>query len=254
MAATSNQEVSNEEGKVRINKFLSEAGVCSRREADRLISQGQVIVNGEVAPVGLKVSAKDTIIIGNKTVSGIEKPVLLAFNKPRGIVCTFEKKEARNIIDYINYPIRITYAGRLDKDSEGLIIMTNQGELVNNLMRAKNEHEKEYIVTVDKPVTADFIKKMSQGIWLDELAVQTRKCRVEKVSSHQFRIVLTQGINRQIRRMCRSLNYHVRKLVRVRIMNIQLNHLEIGKYRELSRVEIHKLYKLLNMEVPQNLI
>ena len=234
--------------KIRLNKYLAEAGVCSRREADRLIEQGKVVVNGDRAAVGLKVNDSDLIEVDGKNIKGASKPVVLAFYKPRGIVCTFEKREKDNIIDYLNYPERVTYAGRLDKESEGLIIMTNQGELVNNMMRARNEHEKEYIVWVDKPVTAEFLKKMSGGIWLEELGVQTRKCRVEKVSAYRFRIVLTQGLNRQIRRMCRSLDYHVRKLVRVRIMNIKLGELEKGQYREITGVELKKLYTLLNIK------
>lgn len=239
--------------KIRLNKYLAEAGVCSRREADRLVEQGKVLVNDEIATMGIKVSDEDNIKVEGKTVGKVTKPVVLAFYKPRGIVCTFEKREKNNIIDYLNYPTRVTYAGRLDKDSEGLIIMTNQGELVNNMMRARNEHEKEYIVWVDKPVTAEFVQKMSSGMWIDELGALTRKCKVEKLGSHKFRIVLTQGLNRQIRRMCRLLDYHVRKLVRVRIMNIKLGDLEKGKYRQLTYNEIEKLYKSLNMQVPPEL-
>lgn len=235
---------------IRLNKYLSEAGVCSRREADRLIEQGMVSVNGITAVTGLKVSDDDEIYVSGKKVRHEEKPVILAFYKPKGIVCTFEKREENNIIQYLNYPTRVTYAGRLDKESEGLIIMTNQGELLNNMMRAKNEHEKEYIVTVDKPVTAEFIEKMSGGIWLPELGMQTRKCKVKKISNRQFKIILTQGLNRQIRRMCRACDYHVRKLVRVRIMNIHLGDLEKGKYRELTPEETKGLFKALNMEVP----
>lgn len=235
---------------IRLNKYLSEAGVCSRREADRLIEQGMVSVNGVTAVTGLKVSDDDEIYVSGKKVRHEEKPVILAFYKPKGIVCTFEKREKNNIIQYLNYPTRVTYAGRLDKESEGLIIMTNQGELLNNMMRAKNEHEKEYIVTVDKPVTAEFIEKMSGGIWLPELGMQTRKCKVKKISNRQFKIILTQGLNRQIRRMCRACDYHVRKLVRVRIMNIHLGDLEKGKYRELTPEEAKGLFKALNMEVP----
>ena len=240
--------------KIRLNKFLSEAGVCSRREADKLVEQGKVTVNGITAVMGLKVNEEDEIYVSGKLVGLKEKPVILAFYKPKGVVCTFEKREENNIIKYLNYPVRVTYAGRLDKESEGLIIMTNQGELLNNMMRAKNEHEKEYIVTVDKPVTAEFIEKMSGGMWLSELGMQTRKCNVTKLSTRQFKIILTQGLNRQIRRMCRACDYHVRKLVRVRIMNIQLGDLEKGKYRELSGMEIKKLYKLLNMEAPVELL
>lgn len=241
----------NMQEKVRLNKYLSEAGICSRREADRLTEQGKVVVNGVVAAMGMKVSAEDEIYVNGKNIGTKEEPVILAFYKPRGIVCTFEKQEKDNIIDYLKYPTRVTYAGRLDKESEGLMIMTNQGELVNNMMRARNEHEKEYIVYVDKPVTAEFIQKMANGIWLDELGVQTRKCKVEKIASHRFRIVLTQGLNRQIRRMCRSCDYHVRKLVRVRIMNVELGDLEKGKYRKLTLKEINRLYKSLGMSVPK---
>lgn len=240
--------------KIRLNKYLSEAGVCSRRDADKLVEQGKVTVNGEKACLGMKVCASDEVYVSGRLVGVKEKPVILAFYKPKGIVCTFEKREENNIIKYLNYPVRVTYAGRLDKESEGLIIMTNQGELLNNMMRSKNEHEKEYIVTVDKPVTAEFIEKMVGGMWLPELGVQTRKCKVKKISSRQFRIILTQGLNRQIRRMCRSCDYHVRNLVRVRIMNIQLGDLEIGRYRELSNEEIQKLYKLLKMDIPKEFL
>jgi len=235
---------------IRLNKYLSESGICSRREADRLIEQGLVTVNGVTAVQGLKVSDEDDIYVSGKKVRHEEKPVILAFYKPKGVVCTFENREENNIIKYLNYPIRVTYAGRLDKESEGLIIMTNQGELLNNMMRARNEHEKEYIVTVDKTVTSEFIEKMSGGMWLPELGIQTRKCKVTKISNRQFKIILTQGLNRQIRRMCRACGYHVRKLVRVRIMNILLGDLEKGKYRELSPGEIKGLFKSLDMEVP----
>lgn len=199
----------------------------------------------------MKVSDNDEIYVSGKRVKHEEKPVILAFYKPRGIVCTSEKREENNIIKYLNYPTRVTYAGRLDKESEGLMIMTNQGELLNNMMRAKNEHEKEYIVTVDKLVTAEFIEKMASGMWLEEIGMQTRKCKVTKISDKKFKIILTQGLNRQIRRMCRACDYHVRKLVRVRIMNIHLGDLEKGRYRELSAEEIEGLFKSLGMEVPK---
>ena len=171
--------------------------------------------------------------------------MILAFYKPRGIVCTFEKREENNIIDFIHYPVRITYAGRLDKDSEGLMLMTNQGELVNQIMRAKNEHEKEYVVTVTKPVSEEFLSKLREGIWLEELGVITRKCRAWKTADRTFKIILTQGLNRQIRRMCRACGYHVSKLVRVRIMNIKLDNLKKGQYRLLTEEEIRGLYQLL---------
>lgn len=234
-----------EEKLIRLNKFLSEAGVCSRREADRLTEAGQVVVNGVVAKLGDKVALEDIVEVRGKVVEREEEKIILAFYKPRGIVCTFEKREENNIIDYLNYPKRITYAGRLDKDSEGLIILTNQGDLIQEMMRARNEHEKEYIVTVDKPVTLAFIHKLQNGIWLEELGVQTRKCQAEILGERTFKIILTQGINRQIRRMCRSCGYHVRKLVRTRIMNIRLGDLEKGKYRHLTAEEEKQLYQML---------
>lgn len=237
-----------EETALRLNKYLSQAGICSRREADRLIASGQVQVNGETAALGDKVMPEDTVQVNGEKVTAAEEAVLLAYYKPRGIVCTFEKREPDNIIDAIQYPRRITYAGRLDKDSEGLMILTNQGDLIQEMMRARNEHEKEYIVTVDKPVTLSFLEKVKRGIWLEELGVQTRPCRAELIGERKFRIVLTQGINRQIRRMCRFGGYHVRKLVRVRIMNIQLGSLEKGKYRNLTEAEIRQLYQLAGLE------
>lgn len=235
-----------EENLVRLNKFLSEAGVCSRREADRLTEQGHVRVNGMPAQMGCKIGSEDVVEVNGKVVSREEEKIILAFYKPKGIVCTFEKREPNNIIEYLNYPKRITYAGRLDKDSEGLIVLTNQGELIQEMMRARNEHEKEYIVTVDKPVTLAFMAKLQNGIWLDDLGVQTRKCHAEIVGERTFKIILTQGLNRQIRRMCRACGYHVRKLVRTRIMNIQLGNLEKGKYRKLTDEEIKVLYEKLD--------
>ncbi len=235
-----------EDNLVRLNKFLSEAGVCSRREADRLTEQGLVVINGKPAQLGAKVTSNDVIEVNGELVQKEEEKIILAFYKPRGIVCTFEKREPDNIIDYLNYPKRITYAGRLDKESEGLIILTNQGDLIQEMMRARNEHEKEYIVTVDRPVNLAFMHKLQNGIWLDELGVQTRKCHGEILGERTFKIILTQGINRQIRRMCRACGYHVRKLVRTRIMNIRLGDLEKGKYRNLTDDEIKELYQMLN--------
>lgn len=237
-----------EENLIRLNKYLSEAGVCSRREADRLTEQGKVVINGVVAKLGDKVAPGDVVEVNGKTVEKEEEKILLAFYKPRGIVCTFEKREENNIIDYLKYPKRITYAGRLDKDSEGLMILTNQGKLIQEMMRAKNEHEKEYIVTVDKPVNLAFMHKLQNGIWLEELGVQTRKCQAEILGERTFKIILTQGINRQIRRMCRACGYHVRKLVRTRIMNIRLGDLEKGKYRHLTDEEVKQLYQMLNQK------
>jgi len=230
----------------RLNKFLSEAGVCSRREADRLTEEGYVTVNGVLALPGTKVGPDDEVAVHGKIVERENEKIIIAFYKPRGIVCTFEKREPNNIIDFLNYPKRITYAGRLDKDSEGLIILTNQGDLIQEMMRAKNEHEKEYIVTVDKPVTLAFMHKLQNGIWLEELGVQTRKCHAEIIGERKFKIILTQGINRQIRRMCKECGYHVRRLVRTRIMNIHLGDLEKGKYRDLTVDEVNELYKRMN--------
>ena len=234
------------EESIRLNKFLSDAGVCSRRAADRAIEAGQVLVNGEPAVMGQKVSASELVEFEGKIVSNADKKsVLLAYNKPAGIVCTAEKREKNNIIDHINYPERIYPIGRLDKDSTGLILLTNQGDLVNRIMRAVNAHEKEYIVSVDKEITGDFIKKMSAGVYLDELEVTTRKCKVKKLSKNSFNIVLTQGLNRQIRRMCQMLGYKVQTLKRVRIMNIELGELKEDTYRDVTEDEYNKLLKML---------
>ena len=234
------------EESIRLNKYLSDAGVCSRRAADRAIEEGKVLVNGNVAEVGMRISTSDEVVFEGKPVSNASKQaVLIAYNKPAGIVCTAEKREKNNIIDHINYSQRIYPIGRLDKDSTGLILLTNQGDLVNKIMRAVNAHEKEYIVTVDKEITADFIKKMSAGVYLDELEVTTRKCVVEKLGKNKFRIILTQGLNRQIRRMCIALGYRVRTLHRVRIMNINLADLKEDTYRDVTEDELKELNKML---------
>lgn len=228
---------------IRLNKFLSDAGVCSRREADRLIESGQVTVDGKRAETGMKVTEANVVRVGKKEVKGKDEMVLLAVNKPVGIVCTEEKREKNNIIDFLKYPTRITYIGRLDKDSEGLILMTNNGDIINKMMRAGNEHEKEYKVTVDKPITDDFIYKMSNGVPI--LDTVTRKCKVEKIGKYTFRIILTQGLNRQIRRMCEYLGYKVTRLQRLRVMNIKLGDLKPGTYRHVSEEEIKELYELI---------
>ncbi|MBQ6360644.1 MAG: pseudouridine synthase [Lachnospiraceae bacterium] len=225
--------------KVRINKYLSAAGVCSRREADRLIEAGKITVNGQTAVTGMTVSDEDDIFVNGKPVQKEDKPVLLAYNKPRGVVCTSAKDEPDNIIDRIHYPVRIYPVGRLDKDSEGLILLTNQGDLMDKLLRSRNLHEKEYIVTVNRPVSAEFVKKMSEGVPI--LDTVTRPCRVKKLSSCEFSIILTQGLNRQIRRMCEALDYRVRKLVRVRVANITLGELPSGQYREIRGAELDSL-------------
>ncbi len=230
----------------RLNKYLSDAGVCSRRAADAAIDAGHVIVNGEVAVMGMKVTSDDMVLFNGKPVSNkSKKEVLIAYNKPAGIVCTAEKREKNNIIDHLNYPERIYPIGRLDKESTGLILLTNQGDLVNKIMRAVNAHEKEYVVTVDKEITADFIKKMANGVYLDELEVTTRKCQIKKLGPNKFNIILTQGLNRQIRRMCQALGYHVRTLKRVRIMNINLGDLKEDTYRDITPSELKKLKKML---------
>ncbi len=230
---------------VRINKFLSEAGACSRREADRQIEAGNVTIDGVVAEMGSKVMPGQTVCYNGRILTKEEEMILLAFHKPVGIVCTAEKREKNNVIDYINYPKRIYPIGRLDKDSEGLLLLTNNGEIVNKMMRSGNMHEKEYIVTVNKPVTESFIRGLAGGVPLVELNTTTRKCKVEQIGKKQFRIILTQGLNRQIRRMCEYFGYRVEKLVRTRIMNIELGDLEVGKYREITVEEYKKLQGLI---------
>ena len=228
---------------MRLNKYLSDAGICSRREADRLVQDGKVTVDGKTAVLGMQIEVGQEIWVNGKEVRREEKKVLLLFHKPRGIECTANPKIKKNVISYIDYPIRIYYIGRLDKDSEGLLLLTNQGELVNKMMRAGNCHEKEYLVTVDKPVTDDFIKKMSSGVPI--LGTVTRKCQVEKTGKKTFRIILTQGLNRQIRRMCEYLGYRVERLVRVRVMNLELGDLPVGQYREAAEKELENLKSLI---------
>ena len=228
---------------IRLNKYLSEAGVCSRREADKLIESGKVTVDGKRAETGMKVTESQVVCVGKKQIKPKNDMVLIAVNKPVGIVCTEEKREKNNIISFLKYPTRITYIGRLDKDSEGLLLMTNNGDIINKMMRAGNHHEKEYIVTVNKPVTEDFLEKMANGVPI--LDTVTRKCRVEQVGKFKFRIVLTQGLNRQIRRMCEYLGYKVTRLVRVRVMNIELGNLRPGEYRDVTEKEIAELYELI---------
>ena len=227
----------------RINKFLSEAGFCSRRAADKLINEGRVTINGKVPEMGTKIAPSDEVRVDGKIITETkEKPVYIAFNKPIGIVCTTDTKvEKDNIIDYINYPSRIFPIGRLDKPSEGLIFLTNDGDIVNKILRAKNNHEKEYLVTVDKVITQDFITKMSNGIPI--LDTVTRNCKVSQVNKYTFNITLTQGLNRQIRRMCEYLEYEVTKLKRVRIMNIPLD-VPVGKWRNITPKELKELNQL----------
>lgn len=230
----------------RLNKFLSEAGYCSRRAADKLIEEGRVTINGEVPEMGTKVNPSDVVHVDGQEIKNNKTEfVYLAFNKPVGIVCTTDTQvEKDNIIDFINYPKRIFPIGRLDKPSEGLILLTDDGDIVNKILRASNNHEKEYIVTVNTPISQTFIEHMSRGIYLEELEQTTKPCTVEKLGSYEFKIILTQGLNRQIRRMCEYLNYDVQTLKRVRIMNIKLD-VPVGKYRELTRDEMKKLTSLL---------
>ena len=236
------QERSKREA-LRLNKFLSEAGVCSRREADRLIEAGRVTVDGKKAETGMKITPGQEVRVDQKLVKPEEEMIVLVVNKPRGIVCTEEKREPDNIIRFLNYPTRITYAGRLDKDSEGLLLMTNNGDIINKMMRAGNYHEKEYLVTVDKPVTEEFLQHMARGVPI--LDTVTRPCQVKKEGKKTFRIVLTQGLNRQIRRMCEALGYKVVTLKRVRIMQIRLGDLKPGQYRPLTEQELASLDRML---------
>ena len=235
---------SNHNFPVRLNKYLSEVGYCSRREADKLIAQGRVTLNGIKPELGTKVQEHDSVEVDGKSVSQKQdKPVYLIFNKPVGIVCTTDTRvEKDNIIDYINYPKRIFPIGRLDKPSEGLIFLTDDGDIVNKILRARNGHEKEYIVRVNKPINSSFIKQMSSGLPI--LETKTKPCKVTKIGEYEFNIILTQGLNRQIRRMCEYLNYRVTKLQRVRIMNIKLD-LPIGKWREFNEEEFQELNRLL---------
>lgn len=231
------------EQEVRLNKFLSEAGVCSRREADRMVERGRILVDGIPAKMGQKVRPSQKIEVDHKVIQKEEEKILLAFNKPRGVVCTTSKKDKDNIVDYINYGKRIYPIGRLDKDSEGLILLTNQGELVDKILRGSNYHEKEYIVTVNKKITPEFLRAMGSGVPI--LDTVTRACELEQIGPRTFRIILTQGLNRQIRRMCEYFSYRVIELTRVRVMNIGLGRLKKGTYRKIVGKELEELVKLL---------
>lgn len=230
--------------KTRINKYLSEVGFCSRREADKMLEQGRITVNGVVPEMGTKVSEEDEILVDGISIRKPEEEhVYIALNKPVGIVCTTDtKRERNNIVEFINHPKRIFPIGRLDKPSEGLILLTSDGDIVNKILRARNNHEKEYIVRVDKPITPQFLHKMRNGIPI--LGTVTNKCEVEQIDTLSFRIILTQGLNRQIRRMCEYLGYEVKKLKRIRIMNIKLD-LPVGKWRDLTSAEMKELEDLL---------
>lgn len=228
---------------IRINKYLSEAGFCSRREADRLIEQGKVKIDNIIAECGSKVMESQVVTVDDKIITKNDRFVLIAFNKPKGIVCTSEKREKNNIIDFIKYPERIYPIGRLDKDSEGLILLTNNGDIVNKMMRSGNAHEKEYVVTVNKEITDEFLDGMRNGVPI--LDTVTRKCVVKKIDNRKFKIILTQGLNRQIRRMCEYFDYRVVYLKRIRVMNIKLNDLKTGTYRNVTDNELEILMETI---------
>ena len=225
---------------MRINKFISESGVCSRREADAWIEAGRVAINGQPATLGSKVESADQVTVDGKPIGRRKPTVYIALHKPVGITCTTERDVAGNIVDFIDHPERIFPIGRLDKDSEGLILLTNDGDIVNQVLRAEHAHEKEYVVTVDKPMTPEFLVEMQQGVEI--LGTRTHPCRAHPVADQVFRIVLTQGLNRQIRRMCEALGYRVTQLRRLRVMHIELGELDVGEWRDLSRREVAELH------------
>lgn len=229
---------------MRINKFLSETGIISRRGADKWIEEGKVTINGELATVGSQVADGDIVCVDGKPVTKEQKLVYIMLNKPVGITSTTEQHIKGNVVDFVNHPLRIFHIGRLDKDSEGLLLLTNDGDIVNEILRAENKHEKEYIVQVDKPITEKFLKEMAAGVEI--LDTKTLPCKVERISSNVFKIILTQGLNRQIRRMCSALGYNVKRLQRIRIMNIKLSNLKVGQWRDLTDKERTELFSLLN--------
>ena len=234
---------------MRINKYLAECGVCSRREADKYIEQGKVKVNQKIAVSGMQVSEQDVVEVFGKVIEPKNRKIVLAYYKPIGVTCTEKDAHAdKTIIQALNYPVRLTYAGRLDKDSEGLIIMTNDGDLIQNMMKGANGHEKEYMVKVNKEITKEFLEKMSQGVYLKELNQKTRPCKLEQIGKFTFRIILTQGLNRQIRRMCQEFGYKVTSLRRDRVVNVELKGLRSGQFRELQGEELAQLYELCGMK------
>ncbi len=235
---------------IRLNKYIADCGICSRRQADKLIEEGVVCVDGVLGEAGQRLAGKEVVTLNGKEINLVEERVVLAFHKPIGVTCTTKDVHARiTVIDYMNYPMRIAYAGRLDKDSEGLLIMTNDGMLIQSLMRGSAYHEKEYVVAVDHEITPYFIQKMADGIYLEELNVTTRPCKVQQLTKYTFSIILTQGLNRQIRRMCEACRYRVEELKRIRIMNIELGTLPIGTYREIQGDELEVLYQSVGMKL-----
>ena len=229
---------------IRLNKYLAECGVCSRRDADRLIEQCRVTVNGKIAAMGTKVSEQDEVAVNGKTLKKQEIKVVLALYKPVGVTCTERDRHAQKTLhDMVKYPVRVTYAGRLDKDSEGLLLLTNDGDLIDAMMRGANRHEKEYVVKVTREVTEEFLEKLAAGVYIKELAQTTRPCQVEMLGKYTFRIILTQGLNRQIRRMCAAFGVEVKSLKRVRVMNIMLGNLKPGAFKEITGEELERLYR-----------
>lgn len=230
----------------RLNKYLASCGVCSRREADRLIEQGRVIVNGQPAAMGMLVTSTDEIYVNKKKISGKNQKVVLAYYKPVGVVCTEKDRFAdKKITDMVKYPIRVTYAGRLDKDSEGLILLSNDGDLIQHMMKGSGVHEKEYVVRVNKEITKEFLEQMGMGVYLSELQIKTKPCRVEQTGKYTFHIVLTQGVNRQIRRMTKELGYVVKSLKRIRVVNIELADLKPGEYVQVTGEKLQMLYQMI---------
>ena len=235
---------------IRLNKYLAQCGICSRRDADKLIEEYVVTVNGQIAVPGMQVSKKDEIRVRGKLLQDREKTVVIAYYKPVGVTCTERDKHAKiKVCDELKYPVRLTYAGRLDKDSEGLLIMTNDGDLIDAMMRGANHHEKEYIVKVNKPLTENALTQMQNGIYLKELELTTRPCQITRIGPNTMQMILTQGVNRQIRRMCDAVGYEVKKLQRTRVMNVNLAKLKQGEYRELSVQEKLQLYSSCNLQM-----
>lgn len=229
-------------GQMRLNKYLAHCGVCSRREADRLIEQGRVLVNGQPAATGQTVEDTDEVTVSGKAVRTSKKTVVLAYNKPVGVTCTEKDSHAdKKITDMIKYPVRVTYAGRLDKDSEGLLLLTNDGDLIQAMMRGSNHQEKEYVVKTDKEISREFLDKMAGGIYIKDLDATTKPCKIEQTGKYTFRIILTQGLNRQVRRMCEACGYQVKSLKRIRVMHIMLGNLKPGEYVELSDQDVERL-------------
>lgn len=237
--------------RMRLNKYLAHCGVCSRRDADRLIESGDVLVNGEMPQAGQQVDGTDEVLVRGRRVETMQERVVLAFYKPLGVTCTERDFHAERIVaDLVDYPVRVTYAGRLDKDAEGLLLLSNDGDLIQAMMKGANRHEKEYVVRVDREIGPDFLEKMAGGVYLEDLDITTRECRVEQRGRCVFRLVLTQGVNRQIKRMCRACGYHVRALKRIRVMHVTLGDLKPGEYRELGRRDMERLYRDCGLPLP----